>query len=67
MNVYVMVDIEGISGVYTKEQVLPLEARFAEGRRYMTRDVNCCVEGLKAAGVDKVYVRDCHGGSYAFC
>lgn len=66
MNVYVMVDIEGISGVYTREQVTPDGSRFAEGRKYITEDVNACVKGLKAAGVDKIYVRDCHGGSYSF-
>lgn len=65
MKVYVMVDIEGISGVYTKSQVLPSEGRFMEGRRYMTEDVNYCVKGLKAAGVDEVIVCDCHGGSYS--
>lgn len=31
----------------------------------MTADVNACTKGLKAAGVDKIYVRDCHGGSYS--
>lgn len=65
MNVLVMVDIEGISGIYTKEQVLPGEGRFQEGRKYMTADVNACTKGLKAAGVDKVYVYDCHGSSYS--
>lgn len=65
MNVFVMVDIEGISGIYSREQVLPGEPRFAEGRRYMTADINNCVKGLKAAGADKVYVCDCHGGSYS--
>ena len=65
MNVFVMVDIEGISGIYTKEQVLQDQRRFAEGRKYMTADVNACTRGLKAAGVDKVYVYDCHGSSYS--
>lgn len=65
MNVLIMADLEGISGVYTREQVLPSQSRFGEGRKYLTRDINVCAEALKAAGVDKVYVRDCHGGSYA--
>ena len=65
MNVLIMADLEGISGVYTKEQVLPSLHRFNEGRKFLTKDINVCAEALKAAGVDKVYVRDCHGGSYA--
>lgn len=65
MNVYVMTDIEGISGIYTKEQVSTTGSRFGEGRRFMTMDINACVKGLKKAGADKVYVCDCHGGSYS--
>ena len=65
MTVFVMADLEGISGVYTRDQVLPSLPRFNEGRKFLTRDINVCAEALKAAGVDKVYVRDCHGGSYA--
>ncbi len=65
MRVLVAVDIEGISGVYTKEQVNPARTRFNEGRDYMTADINACAAGLKAAGVDWVTVRDCHGGSYS--
>lgn len=64
MNVYLMVDLEGISGIYTKEQVIFGESRFSEGRRFATEDINACIKGLKEAGVDKVYVRDCHSSSY---
>ena len=56
MNVYVNVDIEGISGIYTREQVLPEEYRFAEGRRLMTQDVNAVAKGLKEAGYEMVPV-----------
>lgn len=64
MNIYIMVDLEGISGVYDKSQVLSDGARFDEGRRFMTDDVNVVVRACKAAGVDKIYVRDAHGGSF---
>lgn len=49
MNVYLMVDIEGISGIYAREQVIPTEAKFSEGRRFMTDDINACAKGLKEA------------------
>ena len=65
MRIYVMVDIEGISGVYCREQVLPGESRFQEGRRFLTEDINACVTGLRDAGVDEIVVHDCHGGSYS--
>lgn len=65
MKIYVMVDIEGISGVYSREQVIPTERRFAEGRRFLTEDINACVAGLRDAGVEHIVVHDCHGGSYS--
>ncbi len=65
MKVYVMTDLEGISGIYSREQVALAGGRFAEGRRYITEDINACVAGLKAAGAEAVYVHDCHGGGYS--
>ena len=64
MNIYIMTDLEGISGIYSRDQLEPQHWRFEEGRRLMTREVNICAEACKAAGADKVYVRDVHGGSY---
>jgi D-amino peptidase len=61
MNIYIMVDAEGISGIYDREQVLSSGSRYNECRMYMTQDINTCVEAAKAAGVDKIYVKDCHG------
>ena len=63
MNLYLMVDAEGISGIYSREQVMESGSRRAESRAYMTADINACVEACKEAGAEKVYVRDCHGGA----
>ena len=62
MNIYLMVDLEGISGIYSRDQILNSD-RMREGRAYMTGDINACVEACKEAGCEKVYVRDCHGGA----
>ena len=61
MNIYILTDLEGISGIYCREQVSADESLFGEGRRYLTREINICAEACKAAGADKVYVRDGHG------
>ena len=37
MNIYIMADLEGISGIYTEEQIEPHRSRFEEGRRLMSR------------------------------
>ena len=60
MNIYIMVDIEGISGIHTREQTRKDGLYFDEGRDYMTAEVNACAEACKAAGIEKVYVRDAH-------
>ena len=61
MKIYIMSDIEGISGIYHKEQVVMDGARYSEGRKFMTREANICADALKEAGVDTVYYHDCHG------
>ncbi len=59
-----MTDIEGISGIYTNEQVSEGGSRFREGREFMTAEINVCADACKEAGAEKVYVRDAHGGSF---
>ncbi len=65
MKIFIFADIEGISGIFSPEQVLPHGSRFQEGRDFMTADINACAEGCKAGGADVVVVRDGHGGSYS--
>ncbi len=64
MNIYIMADLEGISGIYSLDQTTPDARRFAEARRYFTRELNLCAKLCREAGADKIYVRDAHGGSY---
>ncbi len=63
MNLYILVDLEGISGICSREQIMDNPVRIQEGRLMMTEDINACVDAAKEAGVDKIYVRDCHGTS----
>ena len=63
MKVYVLVDMEGISGIVRSDQVHFGETLYkTEGRRYLTADVNACIEGCFTAGADQVLVKDDHGG-----
>ncbi len=62
-SVYIVVDIEGISGVCNPAHTSASGHLFAEGRRMMTEDINVCVKACKEAGVEKIYVADVHGGS----
>ena len=49
MNIYIMTDLEGISGITSREQVLSEAARYAEGRRLMVDDINVVVRACKEA------------------
>ena len=60
MNIYIMVDIEGISGICTREQTRRDGIYFEEGRDYLTAEVNACAEACKEAGAERVFVRDAH-------
>ncbi|MBE6966057.1 MAG: peptidase M55, partial [Ruminococcaceae bacterium] len=67
MNVLIMTDLEGVSGVELKEQVHDTKSagyRFACER--LMADTNAAVEGAKRAGADVVYVVDGHGGGKNF-
>lgn len=62
MNIYVSVDMEGISGICRESQVFDDGKDYAQGRRFYTWDVNACVDGCFRGGARRVIVRDSHGG-----
>jgi len=62
MKILMHVDMEGISGICLSGQVSQGHPLYAEGRRYLTWDINAAVEGCFAGGADRVVVRDGHGG-----
>lgn len=61
MNVYVSVDIEGISGVVHGDMMMAKEREYDRGCRLMTADANAAVQGLVDAGAEYVLVNDSHG------
>ncbi len=67
MNVFIMTDLEGISGVSSMSHITEVGSdihRFACER--LMADTNAAVEGAIRAGAEKVYVCDGHGGSNSF-
>lgn len=63
MRIYITVDMEGISGINTKEHVLRDGQLYPEARRMLTEDVNAAVRGAFNGGADEVIVADKHGAS----
>ena len=61
MRVYVVVDLEGISGITAGSMIRTGSADWASrGRHIATDEVNAVVEGLAAAGAETVWVCDSH-------
>ena len=60
MKILIAVDMEGITGVTTWDQVTPGHAEYMRFRKLMTQDVNAAIRGACEAGVDEVIVADGH-------
>lgn len=62
MKIYILADMEGISGIRQMVQVQPGSAEYEAGCRLMMHDINACVEGAFTGGASEVVVCDTHGG-----
>lgn len=60
MKILTAVDMEGITGVTTWDQVTPGHAEYARFRKLMTQDVNAAIRGAYEAGADEVIIADGH-------
>ncbi len=68
MKVFVVSDMEGVSGVVKWGQTSGGAPMYEEGRRLYTEEINAAVRGAKAAGATEIVVMDCHGagGEWSF-
>ncbi len=66
MNVFISVDIEGITGLVSWSQCSRPDGNsydYAFARRMMTHDVNAAIRGARRAGASRIVVKDSHGNS----
>lgn len=61
LKVYISVDMEGIAGVVTADQLVPGGFEYERFRRFMTEEAVAAVRGAKAAGATEIVVSDSHG------
>lgn len=61
MRVYVSVDMEGVAGVATADQVIRGGTGYPRAQALMTRETNAAIEGAFAGGAESVTVSDSHG------
>jgi D-amino peptidase len=60
-KVFISVDMEGIAGVVTGEQLGPTGFEYQRFREFMTAEAVAAIEGAKAAGATDIVIADSHG------
>lgn len=61
LKVHISVDMEGIAGVVTAEQLGPTGFEYGRFREFMTQEAIAAVEAARAAGATEIVVADSHG------
>ena len=61
LKVHISVDMEGIAGVVTGEQLGPTGFEYGRFREFMTSEAVAAVEAARAAGATEIIVADSHG------
>ena len=61
LKVYISVDMEGIGGIVTGEQLGPTGFEYGRAREFMTAEVNAAIDGARAAGATQFVISDSHG------
>jgi D-amino peptidase len=61
LKVHISVDMEGIAGVVTGEQLGPTGFEYGRFREFMTKEALSAVDAARAAGATEIIVADSHG------
>lgn len=61
LKVFISVDMEGVAGVVTADQLNPQGFEYDRFRRFMTDEALAAVRAAKAAGATNILVADSHG------
>ncbi|MYS84961.1 M55 family metallopeptidase [Embleya scabrispora] len=61
MDVYISIDMEGIAGIATIDQIVRGGGGYRNAQEMMTGEANAAIEGAFAAGADNVLINDSHG------
>jgi len=61
VKVFISVDMEGVAGVVSDQQLGPTGFEYARFREFMTAEALAAIEGARAAGATEIVVADSHG------
>ena len=60
-KIYISVDLEGIAGVVSGDQLAPTGFEYAKAREWMTGEAVAAIEAAREAGAREIVVSDSHG------
>ena len=63
LKVYISVDMEGVVGTVTEDQLRPTGFEYARYREFMIRETLAAVNAAKEAGATEIVVSECHGNA----
>lgn len=61
LKVYVSVDMEGVAGAVTSDQLLPTGFEYERFRQFMTKETLAAINAAKHMGAGEILVSDAHG------
>lgn len=61
LKVLISVDMEGVAGVVSMDQLVPASFEYERFRRFMTEEALAAVDGAKQGGATEIVVTDAHG------
>ena len=61
LKIYISVDMEGVAGVVTPDQLGPTGFEYERFRRFMTNEALAAVQAAKDSGAAEIVVSDSHG------
>src|SRR5437868_9028530 len=63
MKIYISVDMEGVVGVVTADQLTPTGFEYQRFREFMTQETIAAIEAAFAGGATEVTLSDSHGNA----
>jgi len=61
LKVHISVDMEGVAGTVTADQLGPTGFEYGRFREFMTREALAAVDAARAGGATEILVADAHG------
>lgn len=61
LKVFISVDMEGVAGAVSDQQLSPTGFEYARFREFMTAEALAAIEGARLAGATEIVVADSHG------